>query len=168
MNPTSPGHAPHVPSSGLGYTGRAQRAGTWYGARPPVRARGRGRAGSAPVEPARVASAAGPAQRDVHVVPVPQRHRAARDRGAGRIAVALAVEGVVGGPHVVVPDDIHDPHPPRERVSVALAVGREDPVEEAPYLVALVRVGRVHRPVDGPAVLVLRGPARAARADRGP
>ena len=77
------------------------------------------------VVPAGDAARSGLGERDVHVVAVPERGRALPLRRAARGEVVLALELVPRGVHVVVPDDVHDPHPPGERVGVAVLVGGE-------------------------------------------
>ena len=112
--------------------------------------------------PAGPPGAAGPAQRDVHVVAVPQGVRAAPEHRAA--AVGPGRERVVRGVDRVVPDQVHDAHPAGQRVLVALGVGGEDPVQEVAHGGPVARGVHVGRPVEGAALLVLGDPAVPAGA----
>ena len=107
------------------------------------------------------------AERDVHVVAVAQGDRAGLARAAARVEVTAGLEAVPGRVDLVVPDDVHDPHPARERVGVADLVVGERLGDEGLGGRLVVEVGRVERPVEGAAVLVLglaTGSAAAQRA----
>ena len=76
----------------------------------------------------------------------------------------LRLELVLGRVEVVVPDDVHDPHPAGQRVGVAVGVGGEGGGEEGLGALAVGGLVGVQGPVDRAAVLVLGGAASRSRA----
>ena len=75
-------------------------------------------------EPRRPGSRRLAGERDVHVVAVPEGGGTGPDPSAARALVRLGLVAVPGRVHVVVPDHVHDAHPPGASVLVARAVGR--------------------------------------------
>ena len=112
-----------------------------------------------------VAEAALPRQRDVHVVAVAQ--------GLGALLLPLArggevvrrLEAAPRGVHLVVPDDVHDPHPAGLRRRALAVVLGEHVLQERLDPLATGLGGGVAGPVDGPALLVLGDRRRARGTD---
>ena len=96
----------------------------------------------------------GPAQREVHVVGV--RVRAGVPAPAGR--------GGVRAPDPPVPDHVLDAQAAGHRVAVAVPVGLEQPPEQRLHRTAVLGAAHADAPVEGPPLLVLRGPADRAGA----
>ena len=84
--------------------------------------------------------------------------------GAGVLAPARG--GGVRAPDLAVPDQVLDAEPAGHRVAVAVLVGLEEPGRELLDPVPVTGLRRVQAaPVEGPTLLVLRGPADRAGPD---